>query len=74
MKTALFPGSFDPVAFGYDLLLFVKDHTDNFEVLPFINNLSGIDLKSILENDQVLPEWTDEVQAFRKRRMPYLLY
>ncbi|MFN1834520.1 exo-beta-N-acetylmuramidase NamZ domain-containing protein [Balneola sp. MJW-20] len=68
------PHKLDPVAFGYDLLLFVKGHTRNFEVLPFINNLSGIGLKEILENNGELPEWAEEVSAFRDTRRPYLIY
>lgn len=64
----------DPVALGYDLLLFIQDHSETFEVLPFINNLSGIDLKSLLENRQLLPDWTREIEKFRQSRAPYLIY
>lgn len=64
----------DPIELGLDLLEFAKSHTEGFEILPFANNLYGIDLKSIIENGGVIPGWEDEVKAFKARRALYLIY
>jgi len=64
----------DPVKLGLDLLEFARDHTTDFEIIPFANNLYGIDLKSIIENGNEIPGWGEEIQAFIAKRQPYLLY
>ncbi len=64
----------DPVRLGLDLLKFAQAHTPNFEMKAFANKLYGIDLKSIMENEEDIPSWQDEVEAFKKLRTPYLIY
>ncbi|MFD2532638.1 exo-beta-N-acetylmuramidase NamZ family protein [Gracilimonas halophila] len=64
----------DPLKLGLALLEFNRDHTDDFEIKPFANNLFGIDLKTIIENKAGLPSWEDEVASFKKKRADYLLY
>ena len=64
----------DPVKLGLDLLKFAQSHTDNFEINSFANKLYGINLKSIIENEQAIPSWEAEVEAFKKQRAKYLLY
>lgn len=64
----------DPLKLGLALLEFTRDHTDDFEIKPFANNLFGIDLKTIIENKAGLPSWEEEVASFKKKRADYLLY
>jgi uncharacterized protein YbbC (DUF1343 family) len=64
----------DPLNLGLELLLYARDHTDNFEITDFANKLFGIDLKSVIENKEPIPGWEDDVQSFRIKREPYLLY
>lgn len=64
----------DPLELGLTLLEFTRDHTTNFEIKPFANNLFGIDLKTIIENNQELPSWEEEIASFKEKRAEYLLY
>ncbi|MDR9418835.1 exo-beta-N-acetylmuramidase NamZ domain-containing protein [Gracilimonas sp.] len=64
----------DPFRLGLDLLEFSRDHTTDFEIKAFANNLFGIDLKSIIENNESIPSWEDDVQKFKEKRSEYLLY
>lgn len=64
----------DPVEFGVELLKFTQNHTSNFEVKEFANKLFGIDIKSHLENNNPLPDWSGDVDAFKEKREAYLLY
>lgn len=64
----------DPLILGLELLLYARDHADNFEITDFANKLSGIDLKRIIENREPIPGWENDVQNFSKKREPYLLY
>lgn len=64
----------NPIELGLDLLIFAKNHTVDFEIKPFVNNLFGIDLKSVIDQGQDLPSWESEVEAFKEQRAPYLLY
>lgn len=64
----------DPLKLGLALLEFAGDHTTDFEIKPFANNLFGIDLKTIIENGQELPSWEEEVESFKEKRAQYLLY
>lgn len=64
----------DPFKLGLDLLEYSSVHTENFEIREFANNLFGIDLKSIIENNEAIPSWEDEVQNFKEKRSEYLLY
>ncbi|MBD3615290.1 MAG: DUF1343 domain-containing protein [Gracilimonas sp.] len=64
----------DPLNLGLDLLEFVRNHTADFEITPFANQLFGIDLKSVIENERDIPSWESDVEAFKKQRSRYLLY
>lgn len=64
----------DPLQLGIDLLMYAKDRTENFEITDFANKLFGIDLRSIVENGETIPDWDEDVQQFRLKREPYLLY
>ncbi|MDZ7756394.1 MAG: DUF1343 domain-containing protein [Rhodohalobacter sp.] len=66
--------STDPLNLGMDLLLYAKDHADNFEITDFANKLFGIDLESIIENGDPLPSWKEDVSIFKSKRESYLLY
>lgn len=64
----------DPLNLGLELLLYANDHTAGFEITDFANKLFGINLKSIIENEDTLPDWESDVQNFRIQREPYLMY
>ncbi|HET8864469.1 MAG TPA: DUF1343 domain-containing protein [Gracilimonas sp.] len=64
----------DPLKLGLGLLEFASNHTNDFEIKPFANNLFGIDLKTIIENENELPSWKEEVESFKEKRAEYLLY
>ncbi|MGN8224232.1 DUF1343 domain-containing protein [Gracilimonas sp. BCB1] len=64
----------DPVRLGLDLLKYARAHTPNFEMKAFANKLYGINLKSIMENNEEIPSWQADVKAFKEQRTPYLLY
>jgi uncharacterized protein YbbC (DUF1343 family) len=64
----------DPLDLGLDLLMYAKDHTEDFEINDFVNKLFGINLESIIENGEPLPSWEEDVSNFRIKREPYLLY
>ncbi len=64
----------DPLKLGIALLEFAGNHTNNFEIKPFANNLFGIDLKTAIENNKKLPPWEEEVASFKEKRADYLLY
>ncbi|MEX0844485.1 MAG: DUF1343 domain-containing protein [Balneolaceae bacterium] len=64
----------NPIELGLDLLKFTQSHTSDFEIKAFANNLYGIDLKSIIENDEPIPGWEEEVDIFKEKRKKYLLY
>lgn len=64
----------DPVKLGIKLLGFMQTHTSNFEIKSFANKLSGINLKKAIEMNEALPQWQQEVEHFREKRKPYLLY
>lgn len=75
----------DPVAVGIYALHAMyhqaqKEGVDNFISRPeHLTRLAGTDrLVELLDDgvspDSIVSSWTDEVQAFRERRSPYLLY
>lgn len=64
----------DPLKMGIDLLLYAKEHTENFEITDFANKLFGIDFRSIIEKGDSITGWENDVQIFRLKREPYLLY
>lgn len=64
----------DPLKLGIDLLKLAKKYDPNFEIKSFANNLFGINLKKIIEQEQELPDWTPDVSHFKELRAPYLLY
>lgn len=64
----------DPLNLGLDLLEFARDHTVDFEITPFANQLFGIDLESIIENSREIPSWESDVEVFKKQRAAYLIY
>ncbi|MEX0724013.1 MAG: DUF1343 domain-containing protein [Gracilimonas sp.] len=64
----------DPLKLGIDLLEFARENTTDFEINPFANNLFGIDLEKIIESNEEIPSWEDEVESFREKREGYLLY
>lgn len=64
----------DPLKLGLALLNFAGNHTDGFEVKEFANKLYGIDIKTLIENDEPLPGWQKQTDEFRKKRKQYLLY
>ncbi|MEQ9035340.1 MAG: DUF1343 domain-containing protein [Gracilimonas sp.] len=64
----------DPVKLGLDLLKLAQANTADFEIKSFANKLYGIDLKSIIENDEDIPSWQSDVEAFKEQRVKYLLY
>lgn len=64
----------DPVKLGLDLLKLAQANTVGFEIKSFANKLYGIDLKSIIENDDEIPSWKSDVEAFKEQRAKYLLY
>lgn len=66
--------SVDALALGIDLLQFAKAHTQSFEITNFANKLYGIDIKSIIEKNQMVPGWQDDVARFKSQRKPYLFY
>ena len=67
-------GDINPVQLGLDLLLFVKNYAPDFEMKPFANNLYGINLKKIIEEQSDIPSWESEVEQFKEQRKKYLLY
>ncbi|MFP8488884.1 exo-beta-N-acetylmuramidase NamZ domain-containing protein [Gracilimonas sp. Q87] len=64
----------DPLKLGLDLLVYAREHTDNFEVTNFANKLFGIDIESSIESGKPLPGWEEDVSIFKTKRQPYLLY
>jgi uncharacterized protein YbbC (DUF1343 family) len=64
----------DPLKLGVELLTFAKENTLDFEIKLFANNLFGINLKNIIENDEEIPSWKEEVDFFKGQREKYLLY
>jgi uncharacterized protein YbbC (DUF1343 family) len=64
----------NPVQLGIDLLLFIQNHTSDFEMKAFANNLFGINLKQIIEEGSDIPSWESEVEKFKEQRKKYLLY
>ena len=63
-----------PLNLGLELLLYARHHTDDFEITDFANKLFGIDLRSVIEDNDPLPSWENDVREFRAKREPYLLY
>lgn len=67
----------DPVAFGHDLLRVMIQNTDSVTTRDFIYLLTGTDrIDEFLSNPELSASemWEDEVEEFKNRRNPYLLY
>jgi len=64
----------NPLNLGLELLLYARHNTDDFEITDFANKLFGIDLRSVIEDNDPLPSWENDVREFRAKREPYLLY
>lgn len=64
----------NPLKLGIDLLKLARKYDEKFEITPFANNLFGIDVKSMIENGEELPSWEEDVETFKEKRKPYLLY
>jgi uncharacterized protein YbbC (DUF1343 family) len=70
-------GRVDPVKFGTALLSAFLDATPDAELSDFIQKLSGIDKKKLLQqldDESYLEKWEQTAQEFTKQRKPYLLY
>ncbi|NGP89335.1 exo-beta-N-acetylmuramidase NamZ family protein [Fodinibius halophilus] len=71
------PTRFDPVLFGTTLLAVMLDATPEAELNDFVQKLSGIDKKMLLDQLQektYLENWEKTRKEFGKQRSPYLLY
>lgn len=71
------PAGVDPLRFGLALLKLMLENSEGAELLPFMQNLTGISndsLRAYLERDDIGETWEEEVTAFRERSAPYLLY
>lgn len=71
------PAGVDPLRFGLALLKLMLENSEGAELLPFMQNLTGISndsLRAYLEREDIGETWEEEVKAFRERSTPYLLY
>ncbi len=67
-------GDTRPVELGLDLLIYFSKYDSTFTSREYLNNLAGTDLRSMLERGRIIWPEATALQAFRKTRMPYLLY
>lgn len=68
--------SFDPVAFGHELMRTMLRNAPAASTNNFLFRLAGTDrISEYVHGDSDAAEmWEDEVEAFRERRAPYLIY
>lgn len=68
--------SFDPVAFGHELLRVMLHSSPASATNNFLFRLSGTDeITTFLQGDgEPKHLWNDEIEAFKLQRLPYLLY
>lgn len=66
----------DPVAFGHDIVRVALNNSVSAEMNNFMYRLAGTDrISEYLKGDLDAAElWSDEVDAFREQRKPYLIY
>lgn len=70
-------GEIDPLSFGLALLDRMLAAAPDAELVAYMQNLTGISnerLREVLESGDYPSDWSDDVQAFRELRKPYLLY
>ncbi len=66
----------DPVAFGHELLREALLHSDSSTTNNFLYRLAGTDriMEFLSSTDDPAELWEEEVEAFKVRRKPYLIY
>ncbi len=71
------PGILPPLEFGLALLKLMLENSEGARITPYMQNLTGVpndSLRAWLERGDLPGTWQEEVEAFRERREPYLLY
>jgi uncharacterized protein YbbC (DUF1343 family) len=68
---------FQPVEFGVALLHHLLQENSNYDIVPFLQNLSGredISRQLQMRPTQVINGWRKDLESFKKQRANYLIY
>lgn len=71
------PSEVDPLVLGIDLLDFLLENTQGGAMNAYMQNLTGVSndsLRTWLKREDISAFWEEDVETFRERRQPYLLY